>query len=204
MRAVALAAALVVTAAQHAGAEALASPDAMSSPPPRRDAPHDQLLGFRIDYGDLATSGRDLRWTGLAIVGEHRLAGRLRGLAEYTYAWVGIKDDERMNQDVIDGSGHRLQLGVRYTALESRKIFETIRFYADLEAGVGATYAWEPTRGDLVAPHAFAGLRIGYDFTRMNTGTRASTVWQPEVIGRVVTSPHGTITMFGIGFGWGE
>jgi hypothetical protein len=170
-------------------------------PPP--SAP-DQLFGLRVSLGRLPVADRALSTSGIGLAFEHRLRGRWRVLAEYEYLWVGERDDERPRQDVIDGSGHRAQLGLRVMLADRWTLGSTLRLYVDLEAGGGIIYASEPMTGALVGPIAFVGVRAGYDFVFDSARSGSSRVLEPELLVRATRSEDGTGVLFGVGFGWGD
>lgn len=171
--------------------------------PPRE---HAQLFGFRFGGGVQPIDGRDLSMMSLALEVEHRLTGELRLVGEYEYVWLGVDDTESENQNVHDGSGHRASLIARYPLFRSRRVLdEHVRFYVDVEAGGGFLLGAEPMSGTISVPHALLGIRVGYDIFKLREDTRASKVWEPEVLVRVIGTPNNQVGfLVGVGMAWGD
>lgn len=175
---------------------------------PERDPPtHTTLFGWRIGGGRLPIDGVELDTMSLGLMVEHRVYGNWRIAGEYDYVWLGVHDDAMMPKPLVDGSGHRATVSVRRALMESPRLFaNTLRFYIDAELGGGMMLASEPTTGTLSVPFAMAGLRLGYTFIKLHRETRASPVWEPEVVVRAIATgrdaPMGYF--FGIGVNWGD
>lgn len=164
---------------------------------------HDRLLGFRIGGGVMPYKGQDLTTASLALAVEQRVYGHWRIAGEYEYLWIGTAEDEGV--DRADGNGHRASLVIRRALASSRKLAGFLRFYADLELGGGLVLATEPMTGTIAQPQAFVGLRVGYDFIELRRGTRASRVWEPELLVRAIAMPDQEVGyLFAIGMSWGD
>jgi hypothetical protein len=173
--------------------------------PPPEPPTHTRLFGFRIGGGILPVRDTTLDTLSLALMVEHRAHGKWRIAGEYEYAWLGVRDDEM--DGLVDGNGHRASLSIRRAMLESRRLIQgTLRFYADLELGGGFMLATEPTTGTLAVPHGFAGVRLGYRFIKLHRETRASPVWEPELVVRAIATRHDApLGLFaGVGINWGD
>ena len=112
----------------------------------------DDKLGFQLGAGGARLGDAGLSTVQLGIGLEHRIAGKLRALAEYDLLWIGSSD---AMDNAPPTSGHRASLGVR------RRIARKLIFYADVQAGAGLGL-YDTRDASFVAPHAFAGLRGGY------------------------------------------
>ncbi len=167
---------------------------------------HDSLFGFRIGGGEQAFDDRDLTMTSVALAFEQRVLGDLRIAAEYEYVWLGVQDTEDDKDKPSDGMAHRASLVARHHLYRS-KLFanDMFRLYVDFELGASFLLGSEPMTGRIAVPQAIAGFRLGYDFIRFRKETRASKVWEPEVLFRVVGTPHEQAGfMAGFGMSWGS
>lgn len=196
-----------------AGGQGSASAEIYIVQPPEPEEPepidppptHDTLFGFRIGGGVQPYDGRDLQVMSLALAVEHRVHGSWRIAGEYEYVWLGVRDTEAEGQHITDGSGHRTNLVIRRALMESRHLADKLRLYVDLEVGGGLMLATEPMAGTIVLPHALVGLRFGYDFIKMRSNTRASAVWEPELLARAIATPgHSVGWVLGVGMAWGD
>jgi hypothetical protein len=174
--------------------------------PPLEPPAHEQLLGWRIGGGMLPVRGIELQMMSLGLAVEHRVHGRWRIAGEYEYVWLGVRDTETRGDTVADGSGHRANVLLRATLLQSRRIGGMLQFYADAELGGGMMLASEPMTGTIAMPQAFVGVRLGYTFIKLKADTRASPVWEPEIVLRAIATkrdePLGYF--FAIGINWGD
>lgn len=176
-------------------------------PPTRRDTRDDvtSLLGFHIGFGQLPIGSARLQTTALGLSVEHRLHGRWRVLGAYEYVWLGTRDSEPDKVLVMDGTAHRVQLGLRRTLVASKpKLGGTTRFYADVELGGGVLLGSEPMTGTIVQPLGFAGVRLGYTFMNMHPGSRASIAWEPEILIRGFAVDEGYGGLLAVGMTWGD
>jgi hypothetical protein len=63
----------------------------------------------------------------------------------------------------------------------------------------------ESMHGTLAMPHAFVGVRVGYSVFKLSRHTRASSVWEPEVIFRAIATRREAPGYFlGLGLAWGD
>lgn len=177
----------------------------MASPEPEEQT-HDRLFGFRVAGGEQVFDDRELTMMSLALAVEHRVTGDLRIVGEYEHVWLGVRDTEEEQAQVTDGSGHRASLVARYPLFRTRRLLDgLVRFYADVEVGGGFMLASEPMTGTITAPHGLVGVRLGYDFIKLRKDTRASAVWEPEVLVRAIATPHEPIGyLIGVGMAWGN
>jgi hypothetical protein len=193
---------LVIVCALASTAGANPDPDEQI---PDEPPTHQRLFGFRLGGGMQPYDGRELTTMSVALAVEHRVYGKWRVAGEYEYLWIGEHDTEPENSKVTDGNGHRTNLLIRRALMETGKIGGHIRFYADVELGGGFLLASEPMAGTIAKPHAFAGVRLGYSFIKLKADTRASAVWEPEVLFRVIAMPNQQAGyFFGIGMSWGD
>jgi hypothetical protein len=94
---------------------------------------------------------------------------------------------------------------IRRALMASRHLRDKLRLYVDLEIGGGLMLATEPVAGTIALPHALIGLRLGYDFIKMRSDTRASSVWEPELLARAIATPGQSVGwVFGVGMAWGD
>lgn len=175
-------------------------------PVPPVEPRHESLFGLRMSIGTLPIDGARLVTAGPGLTYERRVRGAWRVVGELEYVWLGIRDDERMRQDVVDGGGERLQLAIRRTLLSSwpSRFEQTLRFYVDGELGGGLLMATEPHAGRIFEPNGFVGVRAGYDFVFNQRRRGASRFWEPEVLLRVLYMGGGAGMLFGVGMGWGD
>jgi hypothetical protein len=191
-----LAIAVLLLLASAAQAESLAydEPAPTSTPPPLTK------LGFRLGGGSIPLADSALAAVQLGIGVEHAVFGKLRMFAEYEWLWLSVApDDPNAMQPAFTGSGQRTHLGVR-RAFATKRV-HMIRFYADVEAGGGLGLYDVPT-GAAAVPHAFAGLRGGYQIVKRSA--RASRVLETELSVRAIVVEHGVGFGGGLGFYWGD
>jgi hypothetical protein len=178
-------------------------------PPPRRKKARkpaqppltESKLGFRIALGPVPVEGRRLMVIGLGLGVEHHLAGQWRILGEYEFVW--LSDMNARRDEDLANNGHRFHTGLRRVLVESRIIKGALRFYVDGEVGGGLLAGTMPrtmTTDAAVLPHAFAGIRFGYNFVQKNN--KASRVWEPEFLLRAIAVPDGVGLTFGVGMFW--
>ncbi len=79
-----------------------------------------------------------------------------------------------------------------------------VHFYVDAEVGGGLGVISDDVGGVRVLPHAFAGLRAGYDYLWGHRTAHSSRVWEAEVLARAIRFDGGTGAMFGMGMAWGD
>lgn len=186
-------------------------PDWPPTPAPAAPA---SMLGFHIGGGKLPILGQELQTTALGISVEHEVWGSLRVFGEYEWLFLGKRDTERKNQDVMDGSGQRAHVGLRRTITASRAIGGFLRFYVDGEAGGGLMLAdgsalaspgalMQSAPSAIVRPYGFAGIRFGYDFIQLKHDTRGSRVWEPEIMLRAIKVEDGVGFTAAVGMTWG-
>ncbi len=172
---------------------------------PDEPAAFDRMLGMRIGFGSQTFHDRELTMMSIELGVEHRVASQLRIAAEYEYVWLGLRDTEPKNQSVTDGGGHRGSLILRHHLARTRTFAEVLRFYLDLEVGGGFFLGSEPMTGTIAKAHALAGIRVGYDFIRLRSETRASKIWEPELTFRLLAMPGEPLGMLvGVGMGFGD
>lgn len=185
-----------------------AAADVIDPPPRSNDAT--SLVGFGLGGGKLP--GHDLDAGGIDVDVEHRLVGGWRLFGQYEYLFIGKRDENdaaTANAMLADGSGHRVQLGLRHSVARTRVLFEKLRFFVDAELGGGLLVgtASEDASGEktLIDAHAFLGVRAGYDMIRMREDTRASPIWEPSLWFRVLAADRDRLGyMFGLGMAWGD
>lgn len=164
---------------------------------------YDRMLGMRIGFGEQSFDDRDLTVMSLGLTVEHRVVNQLRISGEYEYVFLGRDTEEK--QQTNDGSGHRASLILRHHFVRTRTFDKALRFYLDLEVGAGFFLGSEEMIGTIARPHALAGVRLGYDFIRLREETRASKVWEPEVVVRAIAVPGERLGFFlGVGMGFGD
>jgi hypothetical protein len=162
--------------------------------------PTPSKLGFRIGLGPIPLHEHRLMVVGLGLAVEHHLAGKWRILGEYEYVWLSDMDSER--GDDLAHNGHRFHTGLR-RVLADATLKQVLRFYVDGELGGGLMTASVPSslRMDAaVLPHAFAGIRFGYNFIQKDN--KASRSWDAEFLLRAIAVPDGVGLAFGIGMAW--
>ena len=167
---------------------------------------HDSLFGFRIGGGEQAIDDLDLTMTSVALAYEQRVLGALRIVAEYEYVLLGVQDTEDDKDKASDGMAHRASLVARHHLYRSKLFFdETFRLYVDFELGAAFLLGSEPMAGRIAVPQGIAGFRLGYDFIKFRKETRASKVWEPEWLFRVVATPYEKVGFFAaFGLSWGS
>lgn len=216
-----LAVAVTVAATTAAGtAPALARPHpppddrlivVRQPPPPPRPAkrkqerrPGSHKVGFRFGGGVAPIAHELMSMFGIALAVERPITRRWQWLAEYEHLWLiprQTRNAQMRGESAIDGSGHRAHLGLRVT-LASKQI-RVLRLFIDGEAGGGATLAARD--GDLhLGPHAFAGIRLGYEFSSERRATRASKTWEPNLALRMLAVPNGLGFFGGLAMYWGD
>jgi len=172
-------------------------------PPPAEPATHDSSLGFRFGGGIITARDTELSFAGLSLDVEHRVYGGWRITGEYEYVFLGRSDDSDVM--LASGNGHLLQLALRHRIVESRWLADRkVRFYIDGEAGGGMMLGSDTELGTVVLPHALVGVRAGYQIFKLRPDTRASAVWEPEVLFRALATREDEVTwMIGLGLNWG-
>jgi len=160
-------------------------------------------LGFRIGFGKLHVADRRMSTVSLGLHLEHPVFETVRVFAEYEWMWFGDKAPMSPASEGLPGSGHRTHVGLR-TELMGTTIMDAIHLYLDAEVGGGLAVLSDDISGVQVLPHAFAGLRAGYDFVWGKKHARSSRVWEAELLARAIRVPGGTGALFGIGMLWGD
>ncbi len=207
-RAFAIAVVAVTLSGGRARAEMIALPDPpTSASDDTDDDAMPSMLGFRFGGGTAELPHGPVFEMGLGIGVEHHLFGRWRLGGEYEYLFLSddtelMAGNERAQTSV--GRGHRAHVLLRRRMLESRWIQGRIRFFADAELGGGMLLASVPSE-TIVAPHAFVGVRAGYDISSLGD-SRGSRIWESEILVRAIANRRdGTVGwMFGIGMNWGD
>jgi hypothetical protein len=160
----------------------------------------EKKLGFRLGGGSLPIEHYSVGGAFVTLGLEHRVAESTRFMAEYEWMWLHITYDDPM-RETPPGMGHRTHAGVRTTLAAKPKGGE-FRFYADAELGAGLGYYDVLPGGVRVLPHAFLGLRGGY---QLNFGKRrASQFFETEISVRAIVVEYGIGFGGGLGFYWGD
>jgi hypothetical protein len=124
--------------------------------------------------------------------------------AEYEWMWFGDKAPMEPAAEGLPGTGHRTSAGLR-AELMGGTLQQKMHFYIDAELGGGLGVMSDDTSGVQVLPHAFAGLRAGYDFLWGDRNRHSSRVFEAALTARALKLPDGgTGAMFGIGMLWGD
>jgi hypothetical protein len=166
------------------------------SPPPLAES----KLGFRIAFGPIPVDGRRLMVIGPGLALEHHLAGDWRILGEYEFVWMSDMDARR--KEDLANNGHRFHAGLRHV-LTDTTFKKVLRLYVDGELGGGLLTGGLPSTmatDAAVIPHAFVGLRFGYNFLQKDN--KASKLWEPEFLLRAIAVPDGVGLSFGAGMFW--
>ena len=163
---------------------------------------HDKL-GFRITFGRLHLTERDVKTVGLALHVEHPVFRNVRLFAEYEYLWLDEEEPTTPVTAGYTGTGHRALGGVRAEMIGAT-IRDAVHFYVDAELGGGIGVISDEISGAQLVPQVFAGVRAGYDYLWGHKTAHSSRVWEAEVIARAFRFDGGTGAMFGIGMGWGD
>lgn len=156
-------------------------------------------LGFRIGFSRIPLADTPLAAAQLGIGVEHPVFGELRVFGEYEWLWLSEVPEDPQMPSSFAGAGHRTHLGVRRTFASKR--LAIIRFYADVETG-GGLGLYDAPAGPQIVPHAFVGLRGGYQITKRRA--RAARQLETELHFRVLAVEHGVGFGGGLGFYWGD
>ena len=160
-------------------------------------------LGFRIAFGTLEVTGRESHTFSLGLQLEHPVWSSVRVVGEYELVWLGEAESMSPSTEGFPGSGHRMHAGLR-TELMSKTV-STVRFYLDGEVGGGIGVASDDVMGVQVLPHAFLGVRGGYEFLWGKNKPHSSRTFEAELIARAFRMPDGgRSVLFGIGMLWGD
>lgn len=198
---------VVAPALAHADALVVATDDPPPPPPPTvraataadDDAPPNRL-GFRGVFGAVPIGAQTTGLLGLGLAVEHPVFGpTTRVLAEYELLWALTETssgDPAMPPPMFTGTAHRAHLGVRTTLADTTAIAGKLRLFVDGEVGGGLGMATLPARVAIV-PHAFAGVRAGYDLH----GRRG--MFGFELYVRALAVPDGLGASGGLAFTWG-
>lgn len=129
-------------------------------------------LGFSIMAGKLPVPRGPAGTAAIGLEVDHDLCAGLRLFGDYEWLWLArpTADPNRLERD--DGS--RAQLGLRHPIIDTRVADHALRLFVDGEAGGGLALASDRVTGMLILPHAFAGLRFGYDVHLRASGSEAS------------------------------
>ena len=161
-------------------------------------------LGFRIGFGTLEVTGRETDTCSLGLNLEHPVWTSVRAFGEYELMFLGNAQSMNADADSEPGSGHRMHAGLR-AELMAKSIGGMVRFYVDGELGAGIGVAGDDVMGVQVMPHAFVGVRMGYDFLWGKTKARSSRSFEAEFLARAFRMPDGgSATLFGVGMAWGD
>jgi hypothetical protein len=183
--------------------------DRRPTPPPpkpvtRKEPAGPRKIGFRFGGGAGPIDGQIMSMLGLALAAERPIAGRWQWIAEYEHLWLMPRQTANARlrgESSFDGNAHRLHLGLRAT-LASKRLGQ-LRFFADAEAGGGATLAAYHGDTDL-GPHAFAGVRLGYELSASRGESRPKKTWEWDLALRTIAVQNGLGLLGGLAMYWGD
>lgn len=170
------------------------------------DSPAFNMLGFRLGIGALPLAGTRTQTRSLGLGVEHPIIGKTRAFGEYEWLWLAPSDERAMDSVAIGperhGTGHRALAGLRRELIAGRQR-GNVRMFLDGELGGGFALASDTSRGLLVLPTGFAGLRVGYDIYS-NSESSPSSMFELEVLVRAIAVGDGIGLMTGFGVLWGN
>jgi hypothetical protein len=167
-------------------------------------APAHNKLGFRIGFGTL-TEKTKLHTFSLGLQIEHPVFTTTRVFAEYELMWLGEAESMSPATDGMPYNGHRSSLGIRSELLGTSFGRDGVHLYIDAEIGGGLGVVSDDISGVQVLPHAFVGVRGGYDFLWGGKHAGSSRVFEAELLARAFRMPDGgRAVLFGVGMLWGD
>lgn len=155
----------------------------------------DPLVGLRLGLGRLPIDGAPSDAVSIGLGVEHPVLCQWRAFGEYEWLWL-----QRVHgtEPEPHGDGHRIQIGVRHR-LAVHRVSGDFALFVDGELGGGLALVSDQMTGVRVIPDALAGVRLGYD---LRAPASPSTVFEAELLVRVLAIPGGAGAMLGVGMLW--